>query len=84
MSNLWELITNASTLPIQPGNTLWDHLNNLGAGGPITLQIFEDIEVELDMCEYDIELESDYEVELEANEFDVELDPEEFDVEVCQ
>lgn len=32
MSNLWEIVTGNSTLPVQPGNTLWDHLNNQKAG----------------------------------------------------
>lgn len=34
--SLWNLITDASTLPVQTGNTLWDHLNNLNAGGIIS------------------------------------------------
>ena len=36
MANFWELITDASSLPISGSNTLWDHLNNLvGTGGGI-------------------------------------------------
>jgi len=83
MANIWELITNASTLPVQAGNTLWNHLNNLGAGGPINLTIYEDIEVELDMCDYDVALEQEYEVLLDPEEYDVELEPEELEVEIC-
>lgn len=30
--NVWQLITQSSTLPIQAGNNLWNHINNLGAG----------------------------------------------------
>ena len=29
---LWELVTSNSTLPVEPGNSLWDHLNNQRAG----------------------------------------------------
>lgn len=32
MSNVWELVTGNSTLPVNPSNTFWDHLNNLGGG----------------------------------------------------
>lgn len=32
MPNLWDLITNKSTLPVQSGNSLWLHFNNLGSG----------------------------------------------------
>jgi hypothetical protein len=31
--NVWQLVTNNSTLPVSPANTFWDHLNNLGGGG---------------------------------------------------
>ncbi|PNV85932.1 MAG: hypothetical protein C0610_09280 [Desulfobacteraceae bacterium] len=30
--NVWQLVTNNSTLPVHPSNTFWDHLNNLGGG----------------------------------------------------
>jgi RNAse (barnase) inhibitor barstar len=29
---LWQIITGNSTLPIQAGNTFWDHLNNQNTG----------------------------------------------------
>lgn len=32
MSNLWDIIVDNSTLLVQPGNTLWDHLNNQRSG----------------------------------------------------
>lgn len=32
--NFWNYITGLSTIPVQPGNTFKDHLNNLEAGGP--------------------------------------------------
>jgi hypothetical protein len=28
MATLWDFITSNSTLPVQPGNTFWDHLQN--------------------------------------------------------
>jgi hypothetical protein len=37
---LWQIITGNSTLPIQAGNTFWDHLNNPKEGegsGGVTL-----------------------------------------------
>jgi len=30
--NVWEIVTGNSTLPIQAGNTFWDHLNNQNTG----------------------------------------------------
>lgn len=33
MANLWTIITDNSTLPVQAGNNLWDHLNNQAGGG---------------------------------------------------
>lgn len=83
MATLWDIVTGNSSLPVQSGNTFWDHLNSQQGGGSITLQIFNDIEVELDMCNYDIELEADYDIELDPNEFDVELEPEDYEVEIC-
>jgi len=47
MANVWELITGNSTLPVQAGNTLWDHLNNLGGGGGGLIPVFyQSIQVE--------------------------------------
>lgn len=30
--NVWDLITTSSSLPVQSGTNLWDHLNSLGDG----------------------------------------------------
>lgn len=40
--NVWQLVTNNSTLPVSPANTFWDHLNNLGggSGGGETIHVF--------------------------------------------
>ncbi len=38
--NVWELITNASSLPVQSGTTFWDHINNLtGDGEPYPVPV---------------------------------------------
>ena len=38
MATLWQIITGNSTLPIQAGNTFWDHINNQdGNGGNIII-----------------------------------------------
>ena len=46
MATVWETVTGNSSLPVQAGNTFYDHLNNQVAGGvtrivegdPITLE----------------------------------------------
>jgi len=93
MATLWETITENSSLPVQAGNTFWDHLNNQEGGGPITLTIYEDLAVELADCNYDVEMNEDaYEVELEESGFvieldepqlEIELDEDELTVEIC-
>ena len=41
--NLWQIITNNSTFPIDPANCLWDHLNNQqGEGGTTTVTVMCD------------------------------------------
>jgi len=37
MATLWGLITGNSSLPIQAGNTLRDHMRNQNAGGGISI-----------------------------------------------
>jgi len=32
MATLWDIITSNSTLPVQAGNTFWDHMNNQNTG----------------------------------------------------
>lgn len=50
--NLWQIITSNSTLPVQAGNTLWNHLNNQagGAGGNIFVgpSLIADIDMTLE------------------------------------
>lgn len=83
MENLWEIITGNSSLPVQLGNTLWDHLNNQQGGGPITLTIYEDLIVTLAEDDFIVELdEQNYEIELDESDFVVELDEPEFEVEI--
>ena len=33
MATLWSIVTGNSTLPVQAGNTFWDHLNNQNGDG---------------------------------------------------
>ena len=35
MATLWDIVTDNSSLPVQAGNTFWDHINNQqgGVGG---------------------------------------------------
>jgi len=33
MATLWEIITGNSTLPVDPANTFWDHLNSQNGDG---------------------------------------------------
>ena len=37
--NLWDIIVSNSTLVVQAGNNLWDHLNNQRKGGGFSQQI---------------------------------------------
>ncbi len=67
--NVWELITNASSLPVQSGITLWSHINSLSD----YLHVYENLEVTLEMVDYEIELVSDHSVELDDNEHEIEL-----------
>ncbi len=75
--NVWELITGASSLPVQSGTTLWNHINSL----PDYLHVYENLEVTLEMADYEIELVSDYNVELDDNEYEIELN-DEYEVEL--
>lgn len=79
MATVWQTITGNSSLPVQAGNTLFDHLNSQQGGGG-TLQIFAELEVEL-MPDLEVELEAEMTAELEP-ELTVELEPE-LEVEVC-
>ncbi len=67
--NVWELITGASSLPVQSGTTLWSHINSLSD----YLHVYENLEVTLEMADYEIELVSDYRVEIDDNEYEIEL-----------
>ena len=55
--NVWELVTSSSTLAIQAGNTFWDHLNSLGAGGGI--MIASSLSMDLDDEELTIDLDDE-------------------------
>ncbi len=70
MATLWEIVTGNSTLPVQAGNTFWDHLNNQeGGGGSVTVVEVAGIEVELDMESIEVMVEVDeIAVEVESAE----------------
>lgn len=84
MATLWETVTGNSTLPIQAGNTFYDHLLNQagGGGGPTQLVVIEAIhetnEVEFDVIvdplSFVVEVE-EYEAILEDEvTVDIEID----------
>lgn len=79
MATLFDIVTGNSTLPVQSGNTFWDHLNNQAGGGGI-VQIFGEMEVFL-MADLEVELDPELEAELDS-EFIVTLDPD-LIAEVC-
>lgn len=79
MLNLWEIITNNSSLPVQAGNSLWDHLNNQQGGNVL---VFGELDIELEMADFEVEIEADYIIEFE-NDFVVELEDTEYEVEIC-
>lgn len=33
MATLWDIVSGNSSLPVQAGNTFWDHINNQTGGG---------------------------------------------------
>lgn len=76
MPTLWDIVTGNSTLPVDPANSFWDHLNNQAGGGGGGLTIYGETVVELETVEYDVELQTEYEADLETEEYSVELEPE--------
>lgn len=55
--NLWQIITGNSTLPVQAGTNLWDHLNNQeggGSGDTYIVQATESFEVRMAAMGYEV------------------------------
>ena len=77
-----ERMLNLSSLP--SGATPAAHFLSITqtGGGTGDVYVYGTLDVELLMCEYDVELEPEISVELEG-EFEVTLEDPEFDVEVC-
>lgn len=76
MATLWETVTGNSTLPVQAGNTFWDHLQNQagGGGGPTQLLVVEAF-VETNRIDIDATIEPlDVEVEVESLQLDVTIE----------
>ena len=85
MSDVWELIVDSSTLPDVSENDLWDHLNNLGAGGPGTgVVLLDGLEIEMDnrCLEVQVDLEAD-KITDDALEFEVFIEDFDYDIEIC-
>lgn len=83
MANLWEIVTGNSSLPVAPGNTFWDHLNNQQGGGNVYLTGGLDVSVELDETDVDMLLETiDVNVDFEEINTDVEFDDINIDIEI--
>lgn len=87
MPTLWETVTGNSTLPVQAGNTFWDHINNQAGGGGQTIGVFVTADVnyssEIDTAYPGIEADvsgtvsTDYQiqnVELDLNTTGLEVD----------
>ena len=79
MANVWELITDSSSLPVQAGNNLWNHLNALGGGVGVGSFIASELEIEI--MELGVEIESGIEVEMQEP-IEIEIDNE-ISVELC-
>ncbi|MBX9912405.1 MAG: hypothetical protein K2Y25_00765 [Pseudomonadaceae bacterium] len=67
----WERLIANSPLP---SAIAWDHLGAQAGGGPSIVQIFDSLEVALEMA--------DLETELELNDLDAELDAADLDAEI--
>ena len=83
MATLWQIITGNSTLPVQNGVNLWDHLNNqaggAGQGGilpvfykEISLEEFTPVELVLSTHDNELVIEDVVnEIVIDENEIDV-------------
>lgn len=92
MATLWEVVTGNSTLPVAPGNTFWDHINNpSGEGGgdgepyPVFYQDIQvaahvpDIRVETTLPKIEIETAD---VSVQADDRDISINTPTINVEV--
>ena len=75
-----ERMLELSALPT--GNTARAHFLSI-VQGTGTIQVFEAIDVELEMADYEVVVDSEYVVQLQESEYQVELEPEEYTVEFC-
>ena len=74
-----ERMLELSSLP--SGNTARAHfLSIVQENG---LQIYDALDVELDMCDYEVVMEPEFTVQLQEEEYQVTLENNDFEVEVC-
>ena len=81
MAKAWGILISGSTL--QSGDA-WEHLNAQGGGGTCdTLVLTDGLEVEVDACEFEIEIMlPEYDIEV-ADGYEIELENNELEIEVC-
>ena len=73
MSSAWQILTGNSSAP--GGSSAWVHLMNQQGGGPSIIQVFAELDVQLD-GDFSATLEGDLNTQLEPDEFSVELEDE--------
>lgn len=79
----WELITNNSALPIQAGNTFWDHINNQkqSGGENILVNYNSTIDMQLDQFEIVSTLDAT-EITQEVSLIELDISSTKFDVDI--
>lgn len=80
MPTAGERMLELSALPT--GNTARAHFLSI-VQGTGTIQVFEAIDVEIEMVDYEVVVEPEFTVNLQEDEYQVQLEPAEYEVEVC-
>ncbi|RKZ36689.1 MAG: hypothetical protein DRQ49_17495 [Gammaproteobacteria bacterium] len=80
MPDVWTIVKENSSLP---SGDFWEHLNNQQGGTETFLTLSDGLEVEMTEACFDVELQAaEVEVEVQEN-YDVEVELTEYIVEVC-
>lgn len=82
MPTLWDVVTNNSSLPVNSGNTFWDHLNNqagggggnIYVGGVLTMSTSPALSMEADSPNLTMDLQASMTMNLETSELSVNID----------